>query len=82
MVLGPFLALGIMRYLLLGTINPQVIKGDTLSVGLSGDMFVMGAIGGLLSLGVLVASGMGLARLGMVEFLRIRARPPSVPLLQ
>ena len=81
MFLGPFLALGIMRYLLLGTINPQVIKGDTLSVGLSGDMFVMGAIGGLLSLGVLVASGMGLARLGMVEFLRIRARPPSVPLL-
>ena len=80
MIVGPFLALGIVRYLLLRTINPAG-EGGALSVGVSADMFVMGAIGGLLSLGVLVASGMGLARLGMVEFLRVRARPPTVPLL-
>ena len=81
MVLGPFLALGIVRYLLLDTINPAG-GSDTLSVDISADMFIMGAIGGFLSLGVLVASGAGLARSGIVEFLRQRARPPSVPLLQ
>ena len=81
MVLGPFLALAIVRYLLLRTINPAA-EGGPLSVGLSADMFVMGAIGGLLSLAVLMASGVSLARLGMVEFLRVRARPPTVPLLQ
>ncbi len=81
MALGPFLALGIVRYLLMKTINPAG-EGGALSVGLSADMFVMGAIGGILSLGALMASGVGLARLGMVEFLRIRARPPAVPILQ
>ena len=81
MVLGPFLALAIVRYGLLRTINPAG-EGGALSVGLSGDMFVMGVIGGLLSIGVFMASGMGLARLGMVEFLRVRARPPTVPFLQ
>ena len=80
MVLGPFLALGIVRHLLLRTIYPAGEAGPP-SVGLSADMFVMGAIGGLLSLGVLMASGVGLARLGRVEFLRGRARPPTVPFL-
>ena len=78
--LGPFLALGIVRYLLLDTIQPAD-GGGALSVGLSGDMFVMGAIGGLLSIVVLTASGMGLARLGIVEHLRARARPPTIPFL-
>lgn len=80
MALGPFLALGIVRYGLLGTINPAG-GGSPLSVGLSADMFVMGALGGLLSFGVLLASGVGLGRLGIVEFLRVRARPPTVPFL-
>ena len=81
MVVGPFLALLIVRHLLLGTINPAG-GGEALSAGLSADMFVLGAIGGALSLGALVFSGVGLARVGMVEFLRVRARPPTVPLLQ
>ena len=80
-VAGPFLALAIVHYLLVGTINP-VGEGDPISVELSADMFIMGAIGGFLSLLVLMASGLGLARLGIVEFLRERARPPTVPFLQ
>jgi hypothetical protein len=79
--LGPFLALLLVRYWLLGTINPAG-EGDNLSVGFSADMFILGAIGGLLSLGVLLASSLNLARLGILEFLRARARPPTVPLLQ
>ena len=80
-VIGPFVALAIVKYLLAGTIKP--LGGATsLPIGLSADMFVMGAIGGLLSLAVLLASGFGLSRMGIVESLKNRARPPSVPLLQ
>ena len=79
--LGPFLALALAHYLLLGTINPTGEGHAPFTVGLSADMFVLGAIGGFLSLGVLMASGVSLARLGMVEFLRVRARPPTVPFL-
>ena len=79
--LGPFLALAMVRYLLLPSINPAGEAGPP-SVGLSPDMFVMGAIGGLLGLAVLLTYGVGLGRLGMVEFMRARARPPTVPLLQ
>lgn len=78
--LGPILALGIVRYLLVRTINPAG-EGSPLPVDLSINVFLIGAVGGLLSLAVLIASGVSLARLGMVEFLRIRARPPTVPLL-
>jgi hypothetical protein len=79
--LGPFLALLLVRYWLLGTINPAGEEAN-LSIGFSPDMFILGAIGGLLSLGVLLASSLNLARLGILEFLRARARPPTVPLLQ
>ena len=79
-VAGPFLAWLLVRYWLLGTIDP--IGGiESVSVGLSADMFILGAIGGLLGLAVLVVSGLNLARLGVVEFLRQRARPPTVPLI-
>ncbi len=81
MAVGPFLGLAIVRYLFVGTINPAGDSG-TPPIGISADMFIMGAIGGLLSLVTLMASSLGLARLGMVEFLRVRARPPTVPLLQ
>lgn len=80
LALGPLLALGIARYFLVSTINPAG-DGGTLPVALSVDAFLVGAIGGLLSLAVLTLSGVTLARQGMVEFLRIRARPPSIPLL-
>ena len=80
-ILGPFLALLIFRYVLFDTINP-LGGSDALVVGLAPDMFIMGAAGGLLSLAVLLASGAGLARRGLLDFLRERARPPTVPYLQ
>ena len=78
---GPFLALEITHFLLLDTINPEGGGSDALSVGLSWDMFLMGAIGGIVSLLVLVLSAVNRARLGMVERLRARARPPSLPFI-
>ncbi|MCI0893425.1 MAG: ABC transporter permease [Chloroflexi bacterium] len=82
MIAGPFLALAIVRYLLLSTINPIGDAETTLPVGISLDMFVMGAIGGVLALLVLVGSSINRARPSMVESLRDRARPPTLPLLQ
>ncbi len=80
-VVGPFLALLIFRLVLFGTINP---KGGTevLEVGLRGDMFIIGAVGGLMSLAVLLAANFNLTRLGLLDFLREKARPPTVPFLQ
>ena len=79
--LGPFLALGIVRLLLLRTIDPAG-DGGPVSVGISADVFLVGAIGGALSLVVLLGSVARLARLGIVESLSLRARPPSVPFFQ
>ena len=81
MVTGPFLALAIVRFLLLESINPEGGGSDAFSVGLSRDMFLAGAIGGILSLLVLMFSAFNRARLGMVESLRARARPPSLPFI-
>ena len=80
-VAGPFLALLIFRLVLFGTIDP---KGGTeiLDVGLRADMFLMSAAGGLMSLAVLLAANFNLTRLGLLDFLRERARPPTVPFLQ
>ena len=80
-VAGPFLALLIFRLFLFDTINP---KGGTevLEIGLRADMFIFGAAGGLLSLAVLLAANFNLTRLGLLDFLRARARPPSIPFLQ
>ena len=81
MAAGPFLALAIVRYLLLDTLNPVGADEVGLSVGLSGDMFVMGAIGGILSLAVLAAYSVSRARQGLAGSLSQRARPPSMPVL-
>lgn len=80
-LLGPILAWAAFQGLLLPTINPAGASSP-LSVGFSADMFIWGAVGGLLSLVVLATSSFGLARLGILEFLRARARPPTVPFLQ
>ena len=81
MAIGPFLALGMVRYLLLRTIDPVGAGDGGLSVGISADMFVMGAVGGLLSLSVAAAYAVSRARLGMFGSLSRRARPPTVPFL-
>ena len=81
MVAGPFLALAIVHFLLLDTINPEGGGSDAISIGLSWDLFLLGAIGGILSLLVLMFSAFNRARLEMVESLRARARPPSLPFI-
>ena len=82
MVVGPVLAWLLVRFLLLETINPAGEASQPIPVGLSLNVFVMGIIGGALSLLVLGASSISRARMGMVESLRERARPPTLPLLQ
>ena len=84
-LIGPLLAWGIGSLLLVETINPaaRVGAGEApLEVALSWQMYAMGAVGGLLSLAVLTVAGGSLARLGILDFLRARARPPSAPWLQ
>ena len=80
-IVGPLLAMLIFRLALFGTIDP---KGGTeaLEIGLGADMFLMGAVGGLMSLAVLAAANFNLARIGLLDFLRERARPPTIPFLQ
>lgn len=82
MIAGPFLALAIVRFLLLSTINPEGGGSEPLAVGISPGMFWMGAAGGILSLVVLVATSVSRARLGVVESLTAKARPPTLPFLQ
>ncbi len=81
--LAPFLALVLAEQWLLGTINPLGSDGTGLGnpVGLSWDMFAMSAAAGLLSAAALLISNVGLARMEILEFLRARARPATVPLL-
>ena len=84
-IIGPLLAWGIGSLFLVGSINPadRAGVGETpLHVTLSWQMYAMGALGGLLSLAVLTVAGGSLARLGILDFLRARARPPSAPWLQ
>ena len=84
-LIGPLLAWGIGSLLLVETINPAARAGAgeaPLDVSLSWQMYAMGAVGGLLSLVVLTVAGGSLARLGILDFLRARARPPSAPWLQ
>ena len=78
---GPFLALLIFRGLLQDAIDPRGgLNPET--VGLGWDMFLMGGMGGLLSLAVLLLSNAALARRGLLDFLRERARPPTLPWVQ
>ena len=80
-ILGPFLALLLARAWLLDTIHPAG-NWSASSIGLSGEVFLWGALGGLLSLAILLVSSANLSRLEILEFLRSRARPPSGPVLQ
>lgn len=81
MVIGPFLAWAIVKTLLLDTINPGGDITTPIPLGLAGDMFWMGALGGVLALSVLLITATGRARMGTLESLLSRARPPSVPFL-
>ena len=81
MVVGPFLAWIIVRSLLLNTINPGGEFASPIPIGLAGDMFWVGALGGVMALVVLLVTAAGRARIGPLETLLARTRPPSVPFL-
>ena len=75
---GPLLALLIFRGLLQAAIDPWGGL-DAAAVGLGADMFLLGGLGGLAGLAVLLLSNAALARRGLLDFLRERARPPTHP---
>lgn len=77
-VAGPLLALLIFRGLLQDAIAPWGGLNPA-TVGLGLDMFLWGAVGGLAGLAVLLLSNVALARRGLLDFLRERARPPTRP---
>ena len=81
MIVGPFLAWVIVKTLLLDTINPGGEFSSPIPLGLAGDMFWMGALGGVMALAVLLVTAAGRARMGTLETLLSRTRPPSVPFL-
>ena len=81
MVVGPFLAWVVVKTMLLNTINPGGDISAPIPLGLGEDMFWMGALGGVLALAVLLVTATGRARMGTLESLLFRARPPSVPFL-
>lgn len=77
-IAGPFLALLIFRGFLQDDIDPWGgLNPDT--VGLGMDLFLLGSLGGLAGLAVLLLSNAALARQGLLDFLRERARPPTRP---
>ena len=79
-ILGPFIGLGLVKFFLLDTINPY---GGTnnIPIQLSPEIFTLGAIGGILSAIVLITSSFNLSKTNIADFLRLRARPPTIPLL-
>ncbi len=81
MAIGPLLAWALVKFVLAEGIDPAGL-GRTIPVGLSADMYLMGALGAVLSLVVIGLTGAALARASLVEFLSARARPPEKPLVQ
>lgn len=81
MAVGPFLAWIIVKTLLLDTINPGGEFATPIPLGLAGDMFWIGALGGVMALVVLLFTAVGRAKMGTLESLLSRTRPPSVPFL-
>ena len=81
MAIGPVLAWALVKFWLAEGIDP-VGLGRTIPVRLTMDMYLMGALGGVLSLIVIAMTGVALARGGLVEFLSARARPPEKPIVQ
>ena len=80
-VIGPFLAWMIVKLLLVDTIDPGVGFSSSIPLGVQADMFSMGALGGIIALFVLLVTAAGRARMGMLETLMSRTRPPSVPFI-
>ena len=81
-ILGPLLALGVVR--ILGSVFFE-LGGDgglvSVPVELSAQAFLLGLTGGLLAVAVLSVSGLVAARHSIVEFRQVGARPPRTPFI-
>ena len=79
-ILGPLIGLGLVKMFLLNTIEPYG-GAKNIPIQLSPEIFALCSIGGALSALVLIISSFNLSRTDIVDFLRLRARPPTIPLL-
>ena len=81
-ILGPLLALGVVR--ILGRVFFE-LGGDgglvSVPVELSSQAFFFGLAGGLLAVAVLSVAGLVAARHSIVEFRQVGARPPKTPFI-
>lgn len=77
---GPIIAWIIVRYAMLPTFDG--VGGGPIEVGITGEMFWMGAIGAVLALAALTFSAAARARSGVSESLAGRSRPPEVSFMQ
>ena len=73
---GPLIAWVIVRFFLLSTFGD--LAGGPIVVSLSGEMFLLGAAGAVLSVLVLGVSVAGRARAGTSDVLSSRSRPPTL----
>ena len=73
---GPLLAWLIVRFLLLPTFGE--LDGSPIDVAFSGNVFLIGAVGAIVSVAVLAASTVGRALTGVADAHGSRSRPPAV----
>lgn len=81
---GPLLAWAIVRYAMLPSFHLENggVGGGPIDLGITGEMFWMGAIGAVLALAALTFSAAARARSGVSESLAGRSRPPEVSFMQ
>ena len=77
---GPLIAWTIVRYAMLPSFGG--VGGGSIDIGITGDMFWMGAIGAVLALAALTFSAAARARSGVSESLAGRSRPPDASFMQ
>lgn len=81
---GPLIAWAIVRYAMLPAFHLENggVGGGPIDLGITGEMFWMGAIGAVLALAALTLSAAARARSGVSESLAGRSRPPEVSFMQ
>lgn len=77
---GPLIAWAIVRYAMVPSFDG--VGGGPINIGITGEMFWMGAIGAVLALTALTFSAAARARSGVSESLAGRSRPPATSFLQ
>ncbi len=82
LAVGPLLALVLARRLFAASLNPLGIEKGAIPIELSPYIYLLAAGIGVLGLAVFLLASVGTARLNLTDFLRERARPPSLPLMQ